>query len=211
MPYLTPDAPTENVLFRATVANSLMPSFVGALASLWNPLHWEQFGALTIPQTLEYVGEAIASIQEGPLPPMTTDYVGVRLSGGGETLVSGNYDNLPYNTIVHDTDAFYGDPPETAVAIPVGLAGYYDIRVMATVYTNGSAGYLELDTTLQGVAVLRQSMNLLYAGVTNYTDFNSNVVAYLDEGDVIYVTAHQTTGNDLLIYLNELTLNRLGS
>lgn len=66
MPYLTPDAPTSDVVLRAVVPNTLMPSVVGALASLWNPYHWEEDGALTVPETLEYVGEVIASVTEGP-------------------------------------------------------------------------------------------------------------------------------------------------
>lgn len=63
MPYLTPETPTGFVRMAVNVPDTLLPHFVGAIARLWDEDHWEQFGTLTVPDTLQYIANMILELE----------------------------------------------------------------------------------------------------------------------------------------------------
>lgn len=212
MPYLTPDEPTSDVVLQFTVPNTLMPSVVGALASLWNPHHWEKYGALEIPDTLEYVGDIITSIVEDPPVGGTTVFKGVRVEAAGPTVVPNlSWDAIPFTTEVIDQgDFFDSGGAANHLDIPTGLGGYYMLHCELSVQSAGSAGTMEIQLVGLASGALEIAGNISSTvGETTFIQLTSIVLSAQNEG--ISLLLPQNTGNDVNVYNLVLWASFLGT
>lgn len=64
MAYLTPDTPINQVQATIILPDTIMPLMVGALSDLSLWWQWEEFGSLTVDQTIAYINAMLATIAE---------------------------------------------------------------------------------------------------------------------------------------------------
>lgn len=75
MPALTPDSPLFNKRVTATVPNTMMPLFVGALSELCRVEAWEKYGALSEGDSEQLFNAILSSLVEEDLMPLAANYV----------------------------------------------------------------------------------------------------------------------------------------
>lgn len=145
MPYLTPDSPTENVGLFLTVPNTLLPSIMGAISSLWQPYRWEQFGSMTIPEVMNAIGGVILSSVEGPLP-MT------ELASASFTRAGGSYSTASLSFVDVDSQNF-------ALTITTG-AHRVMVTLMAAVSFAAAPNSVDFNLLVDGVPATSQARGI---------------------------------------------------
>lgn len=209
MPYLTPDDPTSIVPVLAYVPNTLLPSFVGAIVSLWQPAHWEQFGTLTVPETLDLVGDVVTGLVENPPMAGSQQFTGAIFMNDATTPWPSQPEFYPWLEGETFNNAFTSDPEATIPTLTLnpGCEGIYQVSYFCSLLTNGYPATFTMVMTIGGT-------NVGWLGKTMVTDEGEwrggiSFAHPINASDVITFTIWQQSGYDWSISGPWLSLTKV--
>jgi len=145
-------------------------------------------------------------------PAGGASFAGVYLNASGsQTLTNNTNTKIAWNNEVYDVGG-YASGGDT-ITIPSGKAGYY--LISSQIYWNQNAtGYRGLFIKKNTTTTLMQTYQYL-TSATPYPYNLTNITVYLDVGDTIAAYGQQTSGGNLVVYLDAsdtfLTLHYLGA
>lgn len=127
----------------------------------------------------------------------TPTFVGCSLYNNADTSVNNTtYTTLNFNSELFDTNGFHSTSSNTdRITIPTGYAGYYEIHLILTYYSN-SSGYRGalLDVNGSGIG------GSFTANAGNITSTEWRMIRYLNVGDYVQTKAYQNSGGALSLY-----------
>lgn len=117
-------------------------------------------------------------------------------SGGNQSIATGTWTTITFNSELYDTDSYHSTSTNTGrLTIPTGKTGYYVLNAQATFFIN-TTGFRQLRFLKNG-SFLIATGDVSGSVANQYPYVTLNTTLYLAAGDYIELQAYQNSGGNL--------------